>query len=296
MPAVPKLSSNTIVVVATRETFSEIVRMLLESAGYKTFAASSVERLREIIEQGMTPDLIIEDLDATGVYQDSGRPVSWVDDVVRSRAPDIGRIFITSGPIPARHIRPTIFEKPFDADVLLQTVSALLSNIDLLYRSTSSSLANAEINLELVTVSDELLRYLAHHPEALREIHWRKFEEVVACLLDRSGFSASVQAGTRDHGIDVIAVQRQPFGAQLILLVQCKQQKGKVGVNVVRELYGVTAQRDATMALLATTSEFTTGACEFQRSVAARLALSDFDKLASWLLDSFGRNHTLEKK
>ena len=101
--------------------------------------------------------------------------------------------------------------------------------------------------------------------------------------LEKSGFAAQVQAGSKDDGIDIIAVRHEDVLEDLVLLVQCKQVASNVGVRVVRELYGMTNQRNASMGVLVTTASFTQPAHAFQRPVSARLSLRGYEKLKKWL-------------
>ena len=69
-----------------------------------------------------------------------------------------------------------------------------------------------------------------------REISWREFEELVAEAYRRQGYQVlENHHGGADGGVDV---RLRKDGA--LHLIQCKQwRSAKVGVRVVRELYGV---------------------------------------------------------
>lgn len=203
------------------------------------------------------------------------------DDVFAAHAPGIPRLFMSASPLPGLVTVPLYLQKPFMYEELQVALEAMLPGARrLLYASAITDLS--ALASELIPVNDELLRFLARHPEALREVGWRKFEEIVAELLARSGFIAELQRGTKDGGIDVIAAKHAHFG-DLLMLVQCKQTANPVSVEIVREMYGVTMQRRATMGIVATTSYFTRDAKEFQKPVAATLTLRDFEDLTRWL-------------
>jgi restriction endonuclease Mrr len=134
--------------------------------------------------------------------------------------------------------------------------------------------------------NEELLRYLAEHPELLRDVSPRKFEEVVAAIFRNRGFSVEVTPRTRDGGRDILAVEHTKFGSSLNL-VECKRyaQTRRVGVETVRGLYGVVTAENATRGVIVTTSAFTSVALDFASPLTYRLSLHDYDALKGWLQD-----------
>jgi hypothetical protein len=142
----------------------------------------------------------------------------------------------------------------------------------------------ADVRSAVVAVNEELLAYLARHPEALREIGPRKFEEVVAAIFDNQGFETTLTPATRDGGRDVQAVRRDSVGT-LLYFVECKRYSPsrRVGVEVVRSLFGVVEQQRASVGVVATTSSFTADAIAFAEPLSYRLSLKDFDDLKEWL-------------
>jgi anti-anti-sigma factor len=258
----------------------------LEDQGFKAASVTDVEQLRTVLEKyGAIVDLIVEDLDSTGTSY-RGIPsyfISANDELFQRFAARAPRLCISDGRYRARNPQLPFLQKPFPIKQLLQEVRRLLLQRGVIYRAALSREDLHAAAAAIIPVSDELLKFLARHPDALRTLGWRKFEEVVARLLEKSGFTAQVQAGSKDDGIDIIAVQHEAVLEGLVLLVQCKQVARNVGVRVVRELYGVTNQRDASMGVLVTTAAFTQPAYEFQRPVSARLSLRGYEKLKKWL-------------
>jgi len=89
---------------------------------------------------------------------------------------------------------------------------------------------------------------------------WREFEGLVGEAYRRQGYSVSenVSAGP-DEGVDLVLKKDSN-----LVLVQCKQWRStKVGVNVVREMYGVMTAKHATSAILITSGLFTQEAKNF---------------------------------
>lgn len=146
--------------------------------------------------------------------------------------------------------------------------------------------ASKVLRVDLEDINDELIAYLAKHPEKMRELHPRKFEELVAALFKSKGYEVTLTPRTHDGGLDVYAVRRDTIGTVMII-IECKRYapKKKVGVEFIRSLYGVVEQKSATKGLLATTSYFTRGAKEFHNDLKYRLALADFEQMRTMLAE-----------
>lgn len=100
----------------------------------------------------------------------------------------------------------------------------------------------------------------AQDASALDGLSWRDFERLVGEAFRLRGFSVQEQGGSApDGGVDLVLTKgREKF------LVQCKQWKAyKVGVEVVRELYGVMASRGAAGGFVVTSGRFTSDAQAF---------------------------------
>ncbi len=96
--------------------------------------------------------------------------------------------------------------------------------------------------------------------DALSGMSWREFEVLVGEAFRLQGFLVSeVGGGGPDGGVDLVLSK----GSEKFL-VQCKQWKAlKVGVDVVRELYGVMAARGAAGGFVVTSGRFTADAIAF---------------------------------
>ena len=113
------------------------------------------------------------------------------------------------------------------------------------------------------------MRYLKTHPQALHEIRPRQFEELIAEILAQYGWQVQLTPATRDGGYDLFAISKDRAGVQTSWIIECKKYREdrKVGIDVVRELFGVKANLDpaglpggtAGMLMVATTSHFTKG-------------------------------------
>lgn len=100
------------------------------------------------------------------------------------------------------------------------------------------------------------------------DVSWQDFEVLVAELFRRQGFDVQLQGGDHpDGGIDVIV--KRDGGTYL---VQCKHWKAqRVGVKVVRELYGVVAAEGKDGGYVITSGHFTPDAVAFAKGIAMKL-------------------------
>jgi hypothetical protein len=140
--------------------------------------------------------------------------------------------------------------------------------------------------IETSPISGAVLRALQASPRLLHVLEWRAFERIIAQILESLGYEVELQRGTKDGGIDVIAVkQATEFGPHRYLL-QAKRSRYKIGVEPVRELLFLKNEYRATKACMATTSSFTSGAWKLANEHRWELELRDFDRLREWL-DTF---------
>jgi hypothetical protein len=138
--------------------------------------------------------------------------------------------------------------------------------------------------LDVREVNAHLIHELKRSPERIYELSADRFEELVAELLSRQGYSITRTPFSRDGGFDMYAARKDGLG-EFLYLVECKRYTppNKVGVNVVRSLRGVLSEKRATAAAVVTTSYFTAGAKAFRSEFEHQLALHDYIALQSWL-------------
>ena len=100
--------------------------------------------------------------------------------------------------------------------------------------------------------------------DALDGMSWREFEMLVGEGFRMQGYQVvETGGGGADGGIDLVLTRPGKNGGEKFL-VQCKQWRAfKVGVDVVRELYGVMAAKGATGGFVVTSGRFTEDAIRF---------------------------------
>lgn len=138
--------------------------------------------------------------------------------------------------------------------------------------------------------AQELFDALVANPEVLVDLSKREFERLTAELFARRGFEVDLYRASKDGGIDFLAIKNEdakPF----ILIAQCKHpdkagesgKRNKVGVSLMRELYGTAAHADIPNCIMLTSSEFTSGASKFADEKPGRIELANREKLMTWL-------------
>jgi restriction system protein len=100
--------------------------------------------------------------------------------------------------------------------------------------------------------------------DALDGMTWRQFEMLVGEGFRMQGYQVvETGGGGADGGVDLVLTRPGKSGGEKFL-VQCKQWRAfRVGVDVVRELYGVMAARGATGGFVVTSGRFTDDAISF---------------------------------
>lgn len=125
--------------------------------------------------------------------------------------------------------------------------------------------------------------------KTLEGISWQQFEQLVGEAFRRQGFTVTETGGNGpDGGIDLILHKdREKY------LVQCKQWRSlKVGVAVVRELFGVIAAEGAVGGFLVTSGTFTSEAKAFASGKNIRLI--DNAELGRWVAHFYRSNFVQE--
>jgi len=146
-------------------------------------------------------------------------------------------------------------------------------------------LTGSPLITDLTVINDELLRHLSREPESMRTLSPRRFEELVAELLQRKGYNIILTPESKDGGFDIYAARSDALGGEFLYLVECKRYvpPHHVGIHVIRALNGVRDLHRATGAAVVTTSYFTKPAREYQAQFEHQLQLHDYVTLQRWL-------------
>lgn len=139
-------------------------------------------------------------------------------------------------------------------------------------------------SLIITDINNEVKKYLKEHPEKLYDLTPRRFEELVANILEDMGLNVQLTQATRDGGSDIIAEFKNAITSFLIL-VECKKYspENKVGVSIIREVAGVHSLKQPSKSIIVTTSTFTKPAIETASILKEQIDLKDYFNLKEWL-------------
>jgi len=152
-------------------------------------------------------------------------------------------------------------------------------------RINETSEINNKTRLTVVTINDEIKRYLALHPEKIYSLNPRKFEELIADIIHDLGFDVELTPTTRDGGVDIYAYIRTKV-CNFLVFVECKKwaPNNHVGLDIVQRLFGVQQIGQANKSMIITTSFFTEPAIKEAKRYNGMMDLRDFNALKDWLL------------
>ncbi len=104
----------------------------------------------------------------------------------------------------------------------------------------------------------------------LRELEWKRFEEVCAAYFRLQGLIAAITERGADGGVDIALSDAE--GAPVHTIIQCKAwNASQVGVKPIRELQGVRSIQRAHRALFMATGTFTSEAAAFAKTASIHL-------------------------
>ena len=114
----------------------------------------------------------------------------------------------------------------------------------------------------VLTLKRKILFASAKDIEAIRAVSWREFERLVGEAYRRQGYMVEeTGGGGADGGIDLLL-----RGKGQKVIVQCKQWKTyKVGVKVVREMFGIMTAERADRVIIVASGTYTQEAFDFAR-------------------------------
>lgn len=129
-------------------------------------------------------------------------------------------------------------------------------------------------------ISDSAKLYSTHQDaicwtkQFLMSLEWKRYEEVCMEYLRIKNCYANVTCMGADGGIDIKIADSNGV---VFAIGQCKAWNKPIGVNLIRELYGVMAADKIKHGIFLTTSEFSKEALEFAKG--KNLLLIDSDEL-----------------
>jgi restriction system protein len=136
----------------------------------------------------------------------------------------------------------------------------------------------------IISANEAMVEALKKQPEDIFKLSARRYEELVAELLHDMGYEVELTHATRDGGKDILAYFKTECGT-FLCLVEAKRYRAerKIGVELVRTLYGTLCDYQANSAMMVTTSSFSRDAHTFGNKHKYQLALRDYTDLTSWI-------------
>ena len=158
---------------------------------------------------------------------------------------------------------------------------------------SGSDLESPERRAEIACFSPffRLFENLLAQRIALTDLSPRRFEKLLAELLEAEGYVVTLGRGTKDGGIDVWAEREQPGIGLCAVVWQAKNPlpKNSVGIKVVRELAGVREDSGATKGMIATTTRLTKDALAYVERRKYTLGKVDGEDLIAWIARTLRR-------
>jgi CheY-like chemotaxis protein len=283
-----KEMKRRVLFVDDHEVLARLSCEILEMQGYEAVSSfSGVDAFKKF--QDLRPDAVVTDYQMDGV---SG--VGLAQQIYRIN-PTVPVVLITGGS-PSHSMQVPNIVKILSKEDLFPTLLETLR--DLFAAEYAIDKANVvqplvdgfsgqlEISPAIVTVCNNvsnILDSIVRNPMDLLSMSPRQFEEFVAGIWEGFGYQVELTARTRDQGRDVIAIRNAE--ARLRFLIECKRYSpdNKVGIGIVRSLYGVVRDENATKGILATTSTFTKDAKKFIDRHIWELEGYDFQNILNWL-------------
>lgn len=133
-------------------------------------------------------------------------------------------------------------------------------------------------------IDQRYIDYLHANFSDVDKMHWRKFEQLTAEYLDRSGYRVQIGPGRNDDGVDVRAWSKDADISRPHVIVQCKRQKATIDKPIIKSLYADVLHESARSGLLVTTSRLSPGAEDTRVARAYPIDVADRVTLREWLI------------
>lgn len=150
------------------------------------------------------------------------------------------------------------------------------------------ALPDTQARLSPFAPSIDVLQKVQRRLIQLDDLSWREFEHLIARMLEVDGYDVELMQGSKDGGVDVIAVKEIDGIGLLKSVWQAKKHRidRKVNLSVVRELADTRQEHSASKGIIVTTSFLTRDALARVQRDRYLLSKMDRDDLNAWLLRS----------
>lgn len=178
---------------------------------------------------------------------------------------------------------------------LIGSIADWTINIEREFFLDLSILAIPETRIQIARFSPSfgLARNLYALTQNLDDLNWREFEIIISKLLESDGYQIELMGGTKDNGVDIVAVKNLGEHGLFKALWQAKKYKAgrKIGIEIIRELADVRNEHKASKGIIVTSSFLTSGALQRVQRDQYMLGKVDRDDLTAWIdRKLFGHN------
>jgi RNA recognition motif-containing protein len=135
-------------------------------------------------------------------------------------------------------------------------------------------------------ISLELIELLKIRPSFIYEISSRKFEELIAELVESFGYKIELTKQTRDGGKDIIATKIGEKNESFYIECKRNSPNNLISVDIVREFHSVLVLDKINKGILATSSYFTSDSKKLIERInhtGLNVDLKDFNGVFNWI-------------
>lgn len=154
-----------------------------------------------------------------------------------------------------------------------------------LFQPEIIQLPETQIQIARFSPSLNLLDSFRLRRATLDELNWRQFEILISELLESDGYDIKLMSGTKDGGVDIVAVKDLGELGMFKTLWQAKKYSAsrKIGISTIRELADVRNEFKASKAFIVTSSFLTSGALGRIQRDKYLLGKIDRNDLDAWI-------------
>lgn len=158
-------------------------------------------------------------------------------------------------------------------------------NSEYIFQDSFIKLPETKIEIARFSPSFPVLEKLLHKHVEVEDLTWREFEKLISELLTEDGYKVELMQGTKDGGVDVVAVLDMGEAGFFKTLWQAKKKNknNKVGLSVIRELADTRNEFKASKGIIVTSTYLTRDALARVRRDKYILGKVDRDDLNQWI-------------
>jgi restriction system protein len=192
----------------------------------------------------------------------------------------------------AAHIQRTRMAAVLASVEQMRFTNELLDTPSILFHAviiSGEKTAEGHLIESVADVWFDIIELIQRSPEAIYEIDWRKWEEIIAGAYKRQDFDVVLTPRSNDKGRDVIATSKALGSIRFFDQVKAYRPGHLVTAEEVRAMVGVlNLEGNVSKGLITTTSSFAPGVlndADITRLIPYRLELKGREDLLDWLAE-----------